>query len=232
MLLISCMALASAGPLRDVGAVVEAPAALIVVTPGVAARAYDGWVSAIEAQGMDAWVFEGDPGLDVGGLPELLATAVAWLIEERGSVRIAAHGYGGVFALMAGVEAERWALIGVPLGPHAVAGPLSGTRWPWDTSLVGVLPPAKAATGALDGYRTWVTEFPAYTAPTAPTLLVASNLDVVAPPEVVRIPSEGWPDRTWERTGLLSLERAELTHAELLKDPVLARRVAVFIGGE
>jgi len=229
MFLIGCMALASAGPLRDAGEVGEGPAALVVVTPGVHASAYDGWIEAIEDRGMDAWLFEMDPGLKAEAMPALLAQAAAHLTEQRGAVRVAAHGWGGVYALTAGVEAEHWALIGVPLAAQPVAGPLEGPRWPWPQTLVGELPHAAAPEGSLAIYRGWVAEFPSYPPPTSPTLLIASGMDVVAPPEVVRLPSQGWSQRTWERAGFLSLSGADPTHAELLQDAGVARRVAKFL---
>jgi len=229
MLLITCMALANADALRDAGEVVDGPAALVIITPGIASDAYNGWVEAIESRGMDAWVFEADPASSSASIGAALASASAALAAERGAISVAAHGWGGVYALTAGIAPERLALVGVPLGAHAVAGPLDGERWPWETSLLGAMPPAKAPAGALDAYRDWVSDFPDYTAPTAPTLLIASNMDAVAPPEVVRLPSMGWPQRTWERAGFLSLSGADPSHGELLQDSAIARRVAEFL---
>jgi len=229
MFALTCIALANAAALRDAGEVVDGSPVLVVVTPGIAASAYGRWIAAIESRGMDAWVFEADPASRSDEVAAALAGAARSLAADRGTVRVAAHGWGGVYALMAGVDAERLALVGVPLGPQAVAGPLSGQRWPWETGLIGVMPPAKAPSGTLDAYRAWVSEFPLYDPPSAPTLLVASNMDVVAPPEVVRLPSAGWPQRTWERTGFLSLDSVDLSHADLLSDPGLARRVAKFL---
>ena len=75
-------------------------------------------------------------------------------------------------------------------------------------------------------YRSWTTAFPPYAAPSGHTLLIASGMDCIAPPETVRLPSQGWPDRTWERTGKLGLDLGELDHAGLLSDPHLSDRVA------
>ncbi len=220
---------AGEGSLVDAGAPVDGPAVLIPVSPGVDPSAADTWVAAIEARGMDAWVFSVGPELGPDEVSGALAAAAQTLVAERGGYRVAAHGWGGVFALAAGLEAERWALVGVPLGSQAVPGPLEGERWPWPSALLGALPEAPVSPSVLIAYRRWVSDLPKLPAPGAPALLVASNLDAVAPPEAVRLPSAGWPDRTWERTGYLGLESGDPLHGDLLSDKHLARRVARYL---
>ena len=127
---------AGEGALVDAGQPVEGPVVLIPVSPGVAPSAADAWVAAIEDRGMDAWVFSVGADMGPDEVPGALAVAARTLAAQRGDLRIAAHGWGGVFALEAGLEAERWALVGVPLAAHPVRGPLAGERWPWPSDTV------------------------------------------------------------------------------------------------
>lgn len=221
---------AAGAGLTDAGRPVAGPPVLIPVTPGVAPEGYGTWVQAIERRGLDAWLFEAEPDWGPDRVRLELAAA-AQTLEQRGPLRVAAHGWGGVFALSAGVEAERWALVGVPLAPQAAAGPLGGERWPWPDELLGGLPEAPVDDEVLSAYRRWVSAPPPLEVPEGPVLLLASNLDAVAPPEIVRLPSRGWPQRTWERSGRLALSGADPLHAELLSDARTARRVADFLGG-
>ncbi len=219
--------------LMDIGASLTGTAALVVVTPGVQAEAYLGWVHALEEQGLDAWLVRFPaPDQTVEAVSAGVAQAYDTLSAER-EVVVAAHGYGGTFVLLSGIEPARMALVGTPLGPHAaplaMGAPPRVVAEELPCPLVGDLPLEPYAAEVGLAYRAWTTEYPTYTPPTAPTLLVSSGLDCVAPPETVRLPSQGWPDRHWERTGRLGLDLGELDHAMLLSDEHLAHRLARFL---
>lgn len=227
----------AAWQLEDAGrSAPEARVVLVVVTPGVPLSAYLPWVEAIEEAGMDAWTLRfSSRGQGVEDITAGLQEAYSGLTEARGSVAVAAHGYAGVFTLLAALSPARLALVATPLAPHPVpvqvdAEPtLVAERLPWDPSLLGPLPAEPYSGELAAAYARWASELPALPPPTCPTLLVASTLDPVAPPELVRTPSAAWPDRTWARTGPLSMEPTEPTHAELLSDPERARVVARFL---
>lgn len=219
--------------LIDVGASLSGAAALVVVTPGVRPEAYLAWTNALEEHGLDAWMIHFPAEhQSVDGITEGLQAAYTQLAEDR-DVVVAAHGYGGTFVLLSGIDPSRMALVGSPLGPHAaplVMGPepyVVAEGMP--CSMVGDLPlePYSAEVGL--AYRQWTREMPAYSAPVSPTLLVASGLDCIAPPETVRLPSQDWTDRHWERTGKLGLDLGELDHAMLLSDERLADRMARYL---
>lgn len=213
------------------------PVVLVVTTPCVDPRAWLPWVEALEGRGLDAWTLELTPrGQDGPRAASEVHEAAEQLAAERGPLRVAAHGYGGVLVLLADLPVQRLALVGTPLGPQAAPvittapqGPVT-TGLPWAPGLVGDLPPAPCAGELARSYLAWATEFPEVSVPQAPTLLLASDLDVVAPPEIVRLPSMDWPDRSWHRVGLQSLSLHDPTHAELLLDPRVAARVADFLG--
>ena len=205
--------------------------ALVVTTPGVAPSAYRGWVGALEDTGFDAQllVFEAGNLADiVDGIRRTTAD-----LEARGYV-LAAHGYGGVLALLAHPSPRRLALVATPLGPQ-----MADIRWPAEVPTLG-LPWPKDWIGSLEGapldpdlartYRSWATDFPEIGVPQVPTWLASSGRDPVAPPETVRIPTAEWPHRTWKRVGPLSLDPRELTHGEMLTDADLARDLARFLG--
>ncbi len=228
----------AAGPLVDAGRPRPgAPVALIVTTPCVDPTAWLGWTEVLEGHGFDAWwiVLE-SRGQDTAAAAAEVRRAADALAAERGPLVVAAHGYGGVLALVGGVQAERWALVGTPLGAQAApvvavapAGPVS-QGLPWPEAIVGELPPAACAGDLARDYARWSTDFPVYAPPEAPVLLIGSDLDGVAPPETVRRPSVGWLQREWHRAGLQSLALHDPDHAELLRDPHVADKVADFLG--
>ena len=154
-------------------------------------------------------------------------------LGDRGYV-LAAHGYGGVLALLAHPKPRRTALVATPLGAQVAdirwhtEAPPEGLPWPknWIGSVEGApLDPSLART-----YRSWASEFPDLPVPQVPAFLASSGRDPVAPPETVRIPSAEWPHRTWKRVGPLSMDPKELTHVEMLTDSDLARDMARFLG--
>lgn len=226
--------------LTDAGrALPEARPALVVVTPGVPHSAYLTWIEALEQEGLDAWTLQLPArARQVEDVTAGVGAAFAALSEGRPTPVIAAHGYGGVFVLLAEVQPAALALVGTPLAAQPVPvlvdtdAPLVAESLPWDPDLLGGLPTEPYAGSLAAAYARWATEFPAYHPPQAPALLIASGIDPVAPPEVVRLPSQGWPDRQWWRAGPLGMEPADPTHAQLLSDPEIARRVARFLAQE
>lgn len=240
MLLAALCAAALAAPsptLTDAGrARPDARPALIVVTPGVSPAAYDLWIDAVEDVGLDAWlvVF---PGVNwtvdtaVAGVGEAFAT----LAQGREAPVIAAHGYAGVLVLLAALEPAALALVGVPLGPQPITvltrPPLGGAArgLPWAPELLGPLAVETTSGDLGRAYAAWAVGMPDYAPPRCRTLVVASGIDPIAPPEVVRLPSQAWPDRRWMRVGMLGLDPKELTHGELLSDADLAAEVAAFL---
>lgn len=228
------------GTLVDAGqAMPSARPALILVTPGVPVDAYLVWIDAVESAGLDAWTLRFQPGAQTVEEVVLgVRAGFAALSLDRETPALLAHGYGGVFALLAELQPARMALVATPLAAQPVAvrvrpepGALA-TTLPWDPALLGALP-AEPYSGALGrAYADWATQFPSYNPPSCPTLLVASTLDPVAPPEVVRLPSQSWPDRAWVRPGPLRYDAKDPTHAELLSDPDIARLMAKFLAEE
>lgn len=222
--------------LVDAGeALPERRVALVLVTPGVPVAAYGVWIEAIEDANLDAWTLSfapGEQGFDA--VRSAVAEAFSAISTERPGIVVLAHGYAGVFALTAGLQPERMVLVGTPLAAQLTpvrTQPASGataSALPWDPAILGGLP-AEPYSGELSrSYATWAQTFPSYTAPACPTLLVASTLDPVAPPEVVRLPSQSWPVRTWLRPGPLHFDTHDPTTAELLSDPVIAKEIAKF----
>lgn len=237
-LILSALAAEPRVLLEDVGRVMpDARPALIVVTPGVPVSAYLSWTRAIEDAGLDAWVARAPSrGQEVEEIVAGVEQAFAKLAEERGAVAVAAHGYGGVFVRMAQIEPARLALVAVPLDAHPVHVEVAGVdtpvaeQLPWAPELLGGLP-AEPYSGALSrAYARWAVDYPERPPPSCPSLLMSSTADPVAPPELMRLPSADWPERTWVRRGPLSLDETEdPTHAELLLAPESARQVARFL---
>jgi hypothetical protein len=221
-----------AGDLANPGRIdPDAPVALIVTTPGIAPSAYMQWVEALEDAGFDAklLVFEADSLQDI--VDEIRRTTAA--LEGPGYV-LAAHGYGGVLALLAHPNPRRLALVATPLGPQVAdirwPGEIPSMGLPWPKTWIGSIEDAPLDPVLARTYRSWAVEFPEFTPPQMPTYLASSGRDPVAPPETVRLPSADWPRRTWKRVGPLSLDPHELTHAEMLTDASLARDMAKFLG--
>lgn len=100
---------------------------------------------------------------------------------------------------------------------------------PYDPSWVGDLPSVPYSGHLGTAYASWATDFPEYRVPAIPTLVIASNIDPIAPPEVTRLPSLDWPARSWHRAGMLGVAEQDLTHAQLLTHPRTARMVARFL---
>ena len=214
----------------------SAEVVLIVATPGVSEVAYLPWAQAVEGAGMDAWILSlAARDQSVESASRQVGEGVEHLRSQRGSLRLLAHGYAGVLVLLAETGAERIALVGTPLSGQAMAPSLTdpggsvAEHLPWPAPLLGELA-QEPYSGKLDAaYRQWSVEMPALPPPQVPVLLLASGSDVVAPPEVVRLPSRDWPHRQWHRLGLLSLELEEPDHAQLLRSDVVARKVLRFL---
>lgn len=206
---------------------------MIVGTPGVAPQAYLGWIRAIEDHGGDALLLQ-FPAREQE--PAAIVDAVRAAAAEQPDLHgVAAHGYGGVFALLAEVAVERLALVGVPLGPQATPvtleprGALVADGLPWSPELIGPLPQVPLSGAVAAAYAAWTQSPPELPAPQGACLVLASDADVVAPPETVRRPSQAWPDRTFERIGYLSGDLADPTHGELLTHARAAQLVARFV---
>ncbi len=215
----------------------DAPVALLVATPCVNPVAWLDWAEAVESTGLDAWVLSlRSRGQDPQQAVLELAEGAGQLAEARGPLRIAAHGYGGVLVLMADLPAERMVLVGTPLAaqaaPVVTAAPLGPVAdgLPWPPALVGEVPSAVCSGALSRAYVSWGMEFPEVVVPDVPVLVMTSDLDVVAPPEIVRLPSRDWPQRSWHRVGLQSLSLEDPIHAELLHHPAVLRHMKEFLG--
>ena len=189
--------------IRNLGEVLEkAPVALVVTTPGVAGDAYLGWVDALERTGFDARLLVFPSSL-MGW--DAAVAGVKSAVDELGTQDwvLAAHGYGGVLALMAEVQPDRLALVATPLSPQvtklSIPEPSSQEGLPWPQSWLGELPATWLSREMGRAYVSLVEEMPPYAIPACPVWLVASGSDPIAPPETVRLASVGWPQRTWRR---------------------------------
>lgn len=218
--------------LEDVGDS-TGPTVLIVGTPGVAPLAYLDWIRAIEDQGGDAWLLQ-FPAREQS--PEQIVDAVRVAAGHVPDLHgVAAHGYAGVFTLLADLTVERLALVGVPLGPQATPvvleprGALVADGLPWSPDLLGPLPQVPLSGAVAAAYAAWTLAPPELPVPQGACLVLASDADVVAPPETVRRPSQGWPDRTFERVGFMSGDPADPTHGALLTHARAAQLVARFV---
>ncbi|MFH1465560.1 MAG: hypothetical protein ABIO70_14330 [Pseudomonadota bacterium] len=115
--------------LVDAGHDLDAPVALVVLTPGVAEAAFQPLVTALEDAGLDAWTVAVTA---VAPLPEegadrwiaefLLPAAVAALRAREpraAALALVGHGPGGTLALMTAprVAPRAVAVLGAPLGP-------------------------------------------------------------------------------------------------------------------
>jgi hypothetical protein len=209
--------------------------ALVVSTPGVAVDAYMGWVEALENRGFDARLLVFSPSISS------LKAAAAGVGEAAASIGsrpwvLAAHGYGGVLALLSGVKPNRMALVATPLSTQVteigVPAPKSAEGLPWPEAWIGDLPGTWLTEELAIAYLSLAKEMPKYRVPDCPTWLSASGRDPVAPPETVRLVSGSWPDRTWRRAGVLSLDSSELLHAQMLTDEGIAREMAAFLSAD
>ncbi len=115
--------------LEDAGHDLDAPIALVLVTPGLDPAAFQPMVQALEEQGLDAWAVRvrltaplPPADADIWLASTLLPAAVAELRErEPGAERLAlvGHGPGGTLALMLAqhVQPQALAVLAPPLGP-------------------------------------------------------------------------------------------------------------------
>lgn len=133
LLLAAAQAAEPAFQLQDAGHDLDAPVALVVLTPGVDPAAFQPLAAALEDAGMDAWTVGIAPtaplpeeGADAWVAEVLLPAAVAALRarEPRAAdLALAGHGPGGTLALMAAprVGTRAVAVLGAPLGPTPTA---------------------------------------------------------------------------------------------------------------
>lgn len=226
----------------------RAPAALIVQTPGIAAEGYIGWIHALEARGLDAWMLPCAQATDAiqHGLSKLSGRPTALL----------GHGFGGTLAAMSVADGARPAalgLIGAPLRatptrlddwlahlPLPVAaldlGSVVSASWNGQAALpllVGdPLPPMEpVSAGWLAQLRTW-----AHGAlevdlrqSTVPMMAFASGMDNIAPPERVR---PQLPIGCFLRLGYLSFSGPDPEHADLLLEDLAIGKMARWLRGQ
>jgi len=204
----------------------QRPTVLIVGSPGVNITAYFNWAEAIESRGYNALFAK--PSATISSVTQaqeglrLLGEVVK---NEFGDFIAVSHGYGGTLSILSEIPAVGIGLVGSPLGPHlaqTIPGPAPVYEGlPYPTDQTGVLPTAPITNSLSLELATWAHDTPALIDPAPPVVLLASDADVIAPPEAVRLPTTGWNDRYWLRDGFLSNYRSD--HSDLL----LNERVAI-----
>ena len=183
--------------------------------------AYFPWAEAIEYRGYNALLAK--PAATISTIDQAqsgLRELVEATSSDLGAFMAVSHGYGGTLSLIAEIPATGIGLIGAPLGPHLVpttpapAPVVQGLPFP--TEQTGGLPTAPVTPSLSRELAGWAQNAPAIPDPTAPVVVLASDADVIAPPESVRLPTTDWSDRFWLREGFLSNKRS--SHADLLLD--------------
>lgn len=242
-------------PLVDVGAALERPAALVVLTPGLAPEAASRLVRVLERAGWDAWLLElakADPADALVVLP-----AAVELLQARGRpVIVVGEGLGGRYAAAAAekqlMHPAGLALLGAPLdldyaggAPPALftwmatlpppEGPLdlstlSGALWMGHPALGLLLGEPLPPLGALP--PAWLAALAQELAAHQPISLVDAPFPVFAaasPADNLGPPeSVRWrvPVGSFLRLGLLNLDPRDPAHADLLTDAAPARALA------
>ena len=119
--------------LQDAGHDLDAPVALVVVTPGMDPAAFQPMVQALEDHGLDAWAVRvrlvaplPPADADLWIASTLLPMAVAELRErepQAEALALVGHGPGGTLALMLAqhVAPQAVAVLGPPVGPADTA---------------------------------------------------------------------------------------------------------------
>ncbi len=224
------IALAAPWTMTDVDVEHGGDPVVLVVTPGVEPEAFTGWSLALRRRGLDVHLATLEPTTGPEEAIHELHAALDELEASLGPLKLAGHGYGGLLVLLSGYAPERLALIAVPLAAQPVAVLAKGGDHglPWPDELVGDYPAGPIHPDLSAAFAAWAAELPGYRVPDCPVLVASGNRDVVAPPEVVRPPSQGWPDRSWDRLGFLALEPERL-HMEVLAHEGLATTVARFL---
>ena len=225
--------------LRDLGGPLSAHGdddrvALLVSTPCVAPEGLIPWGEALEEAGLDAWVLSFEAR---NQSPEDLVLGIQEALRGFGDrdLVIAAHGYAGVLVLMADTPARRLALVGTPLAAQVVppmlreTAPVVAEGLPYAPELLGPVPGVPCSGQLGEAYARWAMDFPEYPVPQQPVLVVASNIDPVAPPESVRLPSLDWPQRSWHRAGMLGVGLVDPTHGDLLTNDRIQGMVVRFL---
>jgi hypothetical protein len=203
------------------------PRVVVVDTPGVARASFLFWEQSLEEAGFDAWRLEFSAEVD---RPERLMAAVRELDElwADQAYSVVAHGYGARWVVDADLHAEKMILVGAPLGPQLVPTLASVSSLPiqdglpWPGELLGPLEQEPLALSLAQAYLDFGTGLSALD-PSAPVMIFASGRDVVGPPECNRLPSQNWSDREFFRLDSFSFQEA--SHGELLRDPVLLRKI-------
>ncbi len=199
----------------------QRPAILIVGSPGVNISAYFTWAESLEYEGYNVVFAKPSPTISsVLQAQEGLREFGDALALELGGFIALSHGYGGTLSIIAEIPATGIGLIGSPLGPHLVATTPSprpvDQGLPFPNDQTGELPTAPITTSLSRELAGWSENTPVMPDPYAPVVVIASDADVIAPPESVRLPTTDWSDRLWLREGFLSNNRS--SHADLLLD--------------
>ena len=205
----------------------ERPRVVVVDTPGVARGSFLFWEHSLEEAGFDVWRMAFSAKVDH---PEKLLAAIRGLDEvwTEESYSVLAHGYGARWVVDADLNADKMILVGAPLGPQltptlaAVSPRPVQDGLPWPSSLLGPLEQEPLALSLAQAYLEFSTGVSAVD-PSAPVMIFASGRDVVGPPECNRLPSQNWSDREFFRLDSFSFQEA--SHGELLRDPVLLRKI-------
>ena len=183
--------------------------------------AYFPWADAIEYRGYNAILAK--PAVTISTVDQAQA-GLRDLVEDHssdlGDFVAVSHGYGGTLSLLAEIPATGIGLVGAPLGPHLVptlpapAPVFQGLPFPIEQT--GGLPTSPVTMNLSSELAGWAQQTPYIPDPIPPVVVIASDADVIAPPESVRLPTTGWSDRVWLREGFLSNIRS--SHADLLLD--------------
>ena len=206
---------------------------LVAASPGVNPVATLHWERALEDAGFDAWRMFFGASVDT---PERLHRAILSMDEawKNKTYSIVAHGYIGRFLVEANPSAQRMVLVGVPLGPQVTETRIELPAdaevvldgLPWPKTLLGPLPHAELSRAIGEQYVYFASSSVAPD-PNADVLLMSSGMDVVAPPECMRLPSVDWTDRTFFRVDSAGIRSS--THGDLLRHPVVERRMIRFL---
>lgn len=224
-----------------VHAIADGPdAAMVVVTPGWPVASFLPLARALAADGHGVWLVE----LPCAGQgpDDLAAEIAAARAQIAGPVTVVAHGLGAPLALMAHLDADRYALLAPVLGARPLAAldalprgvavdlstpvPFAGTTA--QAALFGDVTLGCTPGPLLDAARAWgaAGAVPVDLAGVdAPVWIGVSLGDAFANVESVVPASRALPDRTLVRMGLDAFDPRDYDHAALLVDRRPIRRL-------
>ena len=240
--------------LVDLGAALERPVALVVLSPGLAPSAANRLARALEKAGWDAW----DLDLAATEPQDLCSSTLPGALSEleaRGPVLIVGEGLGGRIAArcveQGALKPAGLALLGAPLDLAYVGGaPVALVAWmadlpvpsePLDLGSVSAglwralpaLPlllgePLPALGSLSPQWLTWLGDEVRASTPISLVQAPCPVLAAASPSDNLGPPeSMRWrvPEGSFVRLGLLHLDGSEPDHAGLLTDPAPARVV-------